>query len=269
MSRLDPSASRIVLRPRFFDRLYVVLLVAAGLGGLAFPVVFLIAGSQPHIETVHCDRASDTCTYSFPSLFGNDTYTNRLTTWTSSKAIEERDHSVSWKVERATTPLWLGTRTTDPALVAIYRAQAGELQVFLADPTRTTFDEHFEIPRSGSPAGIVLVGLLGLILAYYGFRWWRGWYAELEFAGDDVIIRRRPMFFTGPRELRMPRAELRLVEAVEKRYLGKGQSAKFARFELQTRDGKRVFRYTTMYDGKSRAVLDGYMQLLANHVSSR
>jgi hypothetical protein len=77
------------------------------------------------------------------------------------------------------------------------------------------------------------------------------------------------MFFTGPRELRMPAADLRLVEGVEKRYLGRGQSAKFARFELRTPAGKQVFRYTIMYDAKNRAALDGYMQLLANHVSGR
>jgi hypothetical protein len=200
-------------------------------------------------------------------LLGTDTYSDQLSNFTASTVVEHKDHTASWKVERTTRPLWLGNQTGDAQLLAIYRDRSADLQAFLADRGRATYDARFELPRTGSPAGIVVIGLFSLLLAYFGFRWWRGWYAELEVAGDEIIIRRRPMFFTGPRELRMPMGDLVLSEHVEKRYLGKGQSAKFALFELRTREGKRVFKYTTMYDQKSRGVLDGYMQLLGSHIS--
>lgn len=74
------------------------------------------------------------------------------------------------------------------------------------------------------------------------------------------------MFFTGPRTLTKPVKELRLVENVERRAVGRGQTAKFAHFELRDTSGKLVFRYRTLYDRKSRAKLDGDMKLLADFI---
>lgn len=233
MSRLDPTANRIVLRPRFFDRLCVVFLVWPGLVAIALG----ISGAFPiQPTTLHCDRTSGQCVMTSSSIFHNES-------------------SITVPIEK----LWLGHNPTpdENQLAANFRA-------FVADGTRATFDATWRTVKPPPPAIAIVMGLL-LVLA--GGRWWRGWYSELELAGDEIIIRQRPMFFTGPRERRFGKRDVQLVEGVENRYVGRGQRAKFARIELRAEDGKPVFRYSTLYDKKSRAVLDGYMQLLASHIS--
>lgn len=260
---MDPGSNRIVLKPRFFDRECVVLLTLPALGSLV--LVFMVLINKPRAETVHCDRASGHCTYFFPGPFNGDTYGDDLAHWKSSTVLTRKSGEMTWKVERTTTSLWLGSDTKDPATIALYRKLSADLQAFLSDPSRPTYDAAIPpVPPKYFP--LFFVVLFGGLMGYFGFRWWRGWYAELVLdpAQRTITIHRRPMFFTGPRTLTRPVSELRLVEAVENRYIGRGQRAKFAHFELRdAATGKRVFKYLAYYDRKSRAQLDGDMALLA------
>lgn len=159
--------------------------------------------------------------------------------------------------------LWLADDYTKQ-----FRAMSDDYRAFVADPARATFDAAWQgIKPMPLPGAIALAG----VCLFFALRWWRGWNAELEIDPSErtVTIRRRPMFFTGPRTLTRPATELRLVEAVENRYVGRGQRAKFVHFELRdAASGKRVFRYLALYDKKTRAQLDADMALLAQHVQS-
>jgi len=262
VSRLDPTANRVVFRPRFFDRECVFLLVVPALGSLVLAV--LLALHDPKPETVHCDRAAQTCTYFFPSFVGN-TYTNALGDWKKSEVVHYKRGGASWKVTRPQGPLWLGSQQGDQETMDLYTRFSADLQAFLDDPKRPTFDALLP-PSKVTYVGFVFVFLFGLLLGFFGFRWWRGWYCELELDPHErtITIHRRPMFFTGPRTLELSVKDLKLSEHVERRDIGRGQTAKFARFELRNTAGKRVWRYTTLYDKKSRAKLDGDMALLRN-----
>src|SRR3954468_7288066 len=129
MSRLDPSANRVVLRPRFFDPECVFLLVIPALGALGLAVLLIIHNPQP--ETVHCDRAAQTCTYFFPSFGAGDTYTNALSDWKASKVVHYKKGGASWKVERGQGPLWLGSQRGDAATMDLYAKLSADLQAFL------------------------------------------------------------------------------------------------------------------------------------------
>jgi len=256
----------IVLRPRFFDRECVFLLVMPALGSLVFVVLLLVHSPKP--ETIHCERAIQTCTYFFPSFGSGDTYTNAIGDWKASKVVHYKAGDASWKVERTQGPLWLGLQQSDRATIDLFERLSTDLQAFLDDPNRPTFDAVVPPNQNVSYAGFIGIVAFGLLLGYFGFKWWRGWYATLELDQQQrtVTIHRRPMFFTGPRTVTKPVNELRLVEGVERRSVGRGQSAKFARFELRDPQGKLVFRYRTLYDKKSRAKLDGDMKLLADFI---
>jgi hypothetical protein len=262
---VDPTANRVVLRPRFFDRECVFLLVTPALGSLLLAVMLALHSPQP--ETIHCERATQQCTYFFPGFRTGDTYTNALADWKSSKVIHDKQGGASWKVERRQGPLWLGSQQGDQATMALYAKLSADLQAFIDDPNRPTFDAMLP-PSKVTYVAFALIFPFGLLLGFFGFRWWRGWYAELELDPHKrtITIHRRPMFFTGPRTLEKPVSELRLSEDVERRNIGKGQSAKFARFELWDTRGKRVFKYLTLYDNKSRAQLDADMKLLSDFV---
>lgn len=237
------------------------------LGSLVLAVLLIMHSPKP--ETVHCDRAAQTCTYFFPSFGRGDTYTNALGDWKASKVVHYKKGGASWQVERPQGPLWLGSQQGDRATMDLYTKLSSDLQAFLDSPQRATFDAV--LPSSKvTYVGFVFIQVFGLLLGYFGFRWWRGWYAELELDPRErtITIHRRPMFFTGPRTLTRPAKELRLVENVERRSVGRGQSAKFARFELRDTGGKLVFHYRTLYDRKSRAKLDGDMKLLAEFVTA-
>ena len=265
MPRLDPSATRVTLRPRFFDRLCVCLLLLPGIQMVVMAVMFM-AGPRP--GTVHCDRGTQECIAYYPSLFGGNHYHYDLGDWHASHVVQSKDGTYNWKVERGAGPLWLGLTTKDQALVARYQQMASDLQTFLDHPHSATFDASFQTMK---PAPWPMLIIIGLVMCYFGLRWWRGWYAELELdpAAREITIHRKPMLFTGPRTKKLAASELRLAEAVENRYIGRGQRAKFARIELRDQTGKLVFRYTTLYDNKSRAVIDGYMQLLAGFFTGR
>jgi hypothetical protein len=247
-----------VFRPRFFDQLCVALLVLSGLMALVLAGLSL---RGPTATTFHCDRASQACEAYFPSLFGGDRYEYPLATLRTSQVIDRASGEASWMIDRTTGPLHLGQDSKQPEIIAGYRHMAADLQAFLNDPTRPAFDASFTLQTHAPVAALVIVGL---VMALLGFRWWRGWAAELELdrTADTLTIHRRPMFFTGPRRVTLPRRELRLREAVQLRYVGKGQRAKFARFELRDARGRRVFAYATLYDAKSRATLDGYLATL-------
>ena len=232
---------------------------------LAVMAVMALTGT-PKPQTVHCDRASGRCTYFFPGPFNGDTYSNAIAEWKSSKIVTRRNGDKTWKVERTSTPLWLGSDTKDAPTLELYRRFSADLQAFLDDPNRPTYDAEFPLPPRGSPVGAVVIIAFGLLLGRFGFRWWRGWYAELELdpAQRTITIHRRPMFFAGPRTVTRHVKDLRLVEAVENRYIGRGQRAKFAHFELREQTtNRRVFKYLALYDGKTRAQLDGDMVLLS------
>jgi len=263
MPRLDPSATRVTLRPRFFDRLCVCLLLLPGIQMVVMAVMFM-AGPRP--GTVHCDRGTQECIAYYPSLFGGNHYHYDLGDWHASHVVQNRDGTYEWKVERGQGPLWLGLATKDKATVAHYQQLAAELQAFLEHPHSATYDASFQTMKA-APWPLLLI--VGLIATFYGFRWWRGWYAELELdpGARELTIHRKPMFFTGARTRTYAAKDLRLLERIENRYVGRGQRAKFARFELRDLQGKRVFRYTTMYDAANRAVLDGYMALLKDFVA--
>lgn len=264
MTRQDPTANRIVLRPRLFDRVCVFLLVVPCFGAFMLTVMVLIAHPQP--QTVHCDRASGRCAYFFPGPFNGDTYSNAIAEWKHSKIITRRNGDKTWMVERTSTPLWLGTDTTDAATIELYRKYSADLQAFLDDPNRATYDAVFPLPPPVNRAPVIFIIAFGLLLGWFGFRWWRGWYAELELdaATRSIIIHRRPMFFTGPRTVTRHVKDLRLVERVEQRNVGRGNRAKFALFELREQaTDKPVFKYAALYDGRTRAKLDGDMALLA------
>ena len=231
-----------------------------------FVLAFMALTYKPMPQTVHCDRASARCTYFFPGPFNGDTYSNAITEWKSSKIVTRRDGEKSWKVERTSTPLWLGTDSDDAPTIELYRKYSADLQAFLDDPTRASYDAAFPIPPRGNPAGLILIVAFGLLLGWFGFRWWRGWYAELELdpAQRTITIHRRPMFFTGPRRVTIAVRELRLRESVEQRNVGRGSRAKFAIFELRDQaTDKRVFKYAALYDGRTRAKLDGDQALLS------
>lgn len=267
MTKQDPSANRIVLRPRFFDRECVFLLVVPCLGAAMLTVMALLA--RPMSETVHCDRASASCTYFFPGMFNGNTYTNPLAEWKSSKLITRKSGEKAWKVERTSTPLWLGWDSSDPSTVALFQKYAGELQTFLETPSQPTFDVAF--PKEPIQRWrVIYIIAFGTFLGWFGFRWWRGWYSTLTLdpAARTITIYRKPMFFIGPRTVTRAASELRLVENVEDRYIGRGNRAKFALFELRDKaTNKRVFKYVTLYDRKSRAQIDGDMALLARFVA--
>ncbi len=257
----------MTLRPRFFDRLYVTLLVMIALGGVIMGALSLRPLAPAHL---HCERGANQCTMVWPSAFVTDGYSYDLSTLKNSRTYAGTHGGTGWRVDWGTRDLWLAQPSTDPAAVATYTRLARDFQAFLADPSRTTFDGSYAV--AGLPVGLVISVLaFGLVCGFFGVRWWRGWYAELEIdkAAGEITIHRRPMFFTGPRTVKLARRDLQLLESVEKRYLGRGQSAKFARFELHDTRGKRVFSYTTMYDRKSRAVLDGYMALLQEFFVNR
>jgi len=205
----------------------VTLLVLPALGSLVLVAMLLVTRESARIETVHCDRAANLCTYFFPGPFNGDTYTDALSNWKSSKVVT-RKTGTTWKVERGTTPLWLGSDTSDAPTIALYRKLSGDLQAFLGDPARATYDAALPPPPK-SYVGFAFIFLFGALCGFFGFRWWRGWYAELELDPKErtITIHRRPMFFTGPRTLTRAVNELRLVEAVENRYIGRGQRAKF------------------------------------------
>jgi hypothetical protein len=259
MSALDASATRVILRPRFFDRLCVCLLLFPGIQMLVMAVLFAL-GPKP--ATLHCDRGTQSCQTFFPTLFlGGNHYNYDLGDFQASHVVPNRDGTYSWKVDRGKGPLWLGIATKDPAKVAQYRRMAADLQTFLDHPQTATFDASFQ--TIGTAPWWLFVGV-GLLACIYGFRWWRGWYAELELdrAAREITIHRRPMFFTGPRTVKLAASDVRLDEAIERRYVGNFQRALFARFELRDTHGKRVFRYATLYDKKSCAQLDGYLVAL-------
>ena len=242
----------------------VAFLVLPCLVAFALPVMVLMHTVKP--ETVHCDRASGRCTYFFDGPFSGDTYENPIAEWKSSKVVTRRNGAKTWKVERTSTPLWLGSDAKDAPTIALYDKLSADLQAFLDDPARPTFDAVFPLPHVSYVPLLFVIGF-GLLLGWFGFRWWRGWYAELELdaATRSVIIHRRPMFFTGPRTVTRQVKDLRLVEAVENRYIGRGQRAKFAHFELREQaTDRRVFKYLALYDGKTRAKLEGDMALLAS-----
>lgn len=264
MSRLDATANRLVFRPRLFDRVCVFLLVIPCLGALELAVMALLASPKP--QTVHCDRASGHCAYFFPGLLNGNTYSDAITDWKSSKLVTRRNGEKTWVVDRTSTPLWLGNDTDDAPTIALYRKYSADLQAFLDDPNRATYDAEFPLPPRGSPAGVIVIVAFGLLLGWFGFRWWRGWYAELELdpAQRTITIHRRPMFFTGPRRVTHAVRDLRLHEAVEQRNVGRGNRAKFAIFELRDKaTDKRVFKYAALYDGRTRAKLDGEQALLS------
>jgi len=255
----------VTLRPRFFDRLCVFFLVLPGVQALFFAVMLAL----PHPPTtLHCERATQACAVFFPSLMGGDRYGYDLGDFKTSHVVVNKAGMVEWKIERGKGPLWIGQATKKDARIEEYRRLADDFQAFLLDPKRTTFDASLA-PVGGAPWPMLII--IGLVMCYFGLRWWRGWYAELELdpAAREITIHRKPMLFTGPRTKKVAASELRLVEAVENRYIGRGQRAKFARIELRDQTGKRVFRYTTLYDQKSRAVLDGYMALLAGFFAGR
>jgi hypothetical protein len=106
---VDASANRIVLRPRFFDRECVVLLLLPALGALVLAGMVLTTTART--ETVHCDRAANLCTYFFPGPFNGNTYMDALASWKSSHVVT-RKSGTTWEVERGTTPLWLGSDAT-------------------------------------------------------------------------------------------------------------------------------------------------------------
>ncbi|MBV8762538.1 MAG: hypothetical protein JO257_34960 [Deltaproteobacteria bacterium] len=239
-----------------------MLLLLPALGSLV--LVGMLLTTRSRAETVHCDRAANLCTYFFPGPFNGDTYTDALANWKSSKVVA-RKSATTWKVERGTTPLWLGSDTQDAATIALYQQLSADLQAFLGDPARATYDASIPPPPKRY-AGFVFIVLFGALCGLYGLRWWRGWYTELALdpAQRTIAIHRRPMFFTGPRTVTRPVRELKLVEAIENRYVGRGNRAKFAHFELRdAASGKRVFKYLAFYDRKNRAQLDGDMELLA------
>jgi hypothetical protein len=255
----------VTLRPRFFDRLYVTLLVLMAVGSAIGIGLSLIPQGPPHL---HCERAANTCTMFWPSPMIGSTYDYDLSTLKNSRTYKDKG-GTGWKVDWGARPLWLATSSNDPAAIAAYTRLAADFQAFLTDPSRPTFDGTYGAPPK--PRIWIFILAFGLVCGYFGFRWWRGWYAEIELdsAARELTIHRRPMFFTGPRTKKYAASELRLSEHVDKRSLGRGQSAKFATFELRDAHGKRVFKYTTMYDGKHRAVLDGHMALLRDFFVGR
>ena len=264
MTKQDPSANRIVLRPRVFDRMCVGFLVLCCLGSVELGVMALTHTARP--QTVHCDRGSGRCTYFFDGPFNGDTYSNAIAEWKSSKVITRRNGDKTWKVERTSTPLWLGTDTKDAATIALYQRMSADLQAFLDDPTRPTYDAVFPLPPPVSHFPLIFVFGFGLLLGWFGFRWWRGWYAtlELDAAQRAITIHRHPMFFTGPRTVTRHVKDLRLVERVEQRSVGRGNRAKFAVFQLREQStDSLVFKYAALYDGRTRAKLDGEMALLS------
>ena len=231
-----------------------------------FVLAFMVLTYKPAPQTVHCDRASGRCTYFFPGPFNGDTYENPIAEWKSSKVITRRNGDKTWKVERTSTPLWLGTDTKDASTIALYDQFSADLQAFLADPARPTFDAAFPIAPIPNRFPLVFVMGFGLLVGWFGFRWWRGWYTthELDAAQRAITIHRHPMFFTGPRTVTRHVKDLRLVERVEQRSVGRGNRAKFAVFQLREQStDSLVFKYAALYDGRTRAKLDGEMALLS------
>ena len=259
MSRLDASAARVTLRPRFFDRLCVFFLVLPGLQALLFAVLSMTSTAKQ--STFHCDRAATTCRVFWPSLFGGNRYSYDLRDLKTSRLGQDKA-GTSWVVDRGTGPLWLGQSTKDPKVIAEYQRFSADLQAFLGDPSRPTFDASYG--QAKKPPSPWLLLAIGAVFLAFGLPWWHGWYAELELdsAAREITIHRRPRLFTGPRTQKYAASDLRLGEGVENHYIGRGQRAKFVRFELRDASGKRVFRYLTLYDARSRAKLDGDMQRL-------
>lgn len=253
----------MTLRPRFFDRFYVSLLVLWAVGGVIGAGLALIPQGPAHL---HCERAPNKCTMFWPSPMIGSTYEYDLSTLKNSRTYTDKG-GTGWKVDWGARPLWLATSSNKAADIKLYTQLASDFQAFLADPSHPTFDATYGAPPAQVPIFMVILAF-GLFAGYFGFRWWRGWYATLEVdhAAREITIHRKPMFFTGPRTQKYAARDLTLSEHVDKRYLGRGASAKFAKFELRDQQGKRVFKYTIMYDNKNRAVLDGYMQLLRDFI---
>ena len=109
-----------------------------------------------------------------------------------------------------------------------------------------------------------VLAVMGIVMCSFGFRWWRGWYAELELDTAAGVIRahRKPMLLGGPRRVTWSRSEVKLETAVSKRSVGRGQRAMFVAIALRDQAGKRVFRYTTLYDRKSKGPLDEQLAAL-------
>lgn len=250
---------RIAFRPRVFDRVCVCLLVLPGLQ-MVIAAVLLAIGPRP--SELHCDRATRSCTTFFPTAFhGGDTYRHDLAPLHDSRVVEVPGREQAWKVGNGSAEIILGQGTRVAERIAQYRQLASDFQAFLADPQRATFDVTY---RDLTAPPFWLFAIMGFVMSYFGFRWWRGWYAELELDGAAGVIRihRKPMWLGGPRRLVVARADARLEASVQRRAVGRGQRANFAVIALRDAAGKRVFNYTTLYDRKSKAALDEHMAAL-------
>jgi hypothetical protein len=169
---------------------WIVALLLVQLGYLGGRLVFFQPGSE-----LRCDRARDLCTLRGSDIFGSEWSTTFPLRGVTGSEVREREHGeLAWVLRRPGGPkaeLELGAPTGRGAQKEAYRRQAQELNVFLADSARPSFDARFE--ALGGPSTAVWL-LVGIFFVYVLGRLVHGWRTTLvvDRAAGEITITRSP-----------------------------------------------------------------------------